>query len=245
MVPALFALVAVAIAVEPARVGSVGGADRPASGRRRPPGVLSWQARQPRVRTRRPDTAPATTTENGTEHADHRLPQSLLSAGLPRRAALEGHQRHASDVDADGNPLLYYPGDYNIVVRGHRDIAYRQQVLDRAGRRPAGGDADHAGDARRDAGSARPTWRALVNDAFAEVVATRGRRFAALATLPLNDPARIGPRTGARDDEAAAARRDALQQRQRRGARRQPVLAALRDGQRPGRRPVHPSRTTR
>jgi aminocarboxymuconate-semialdehyde decarboxylase len=29
-----------------------------------------------------------------------------------------------------------------------------------------------------------------VNDALAEIVATRGRRFAALATLPLNDPAR-------------------------------------------------------
>ena len=31
--------------------------------------------------------------------------------------------------DADNNPLLHYPGDYNIVVRGHRDIAYRAGVL--------------------------------------------------------------------------------------------------------------------
>src|SRR6516165_11666733 len=31
--------------------------------------------------------------------------------------------------DAEGNPLLHYPGDYNIAVRGHRDIDYREQVL--------------------------------------------------------------------------------------------------------------------
>src|SRR5207237_670247 len=31
--------------------------------------------------------------------------------------------------DAEGNPLLHYPGDYNVAVRGHRDIDYREQVL--------------------------------------------------------------------------------------------------------------------
>ena len=35
--------------------------------------------------------------------------------------------------DDEGNPLLHYPGDYNIVVRGHRDIDYREQVLEEAG----------------------------------------------------------------------------------------------------------------
>ncbi len=90
--------------------------------------------------------------------------------------------------DADGNPLLYYPGDYNIVVRGHRDIAFREQVLDELGvdrqvvtlTTPG----THVETPQRAADLAR-----LVNDEFAEVVATRGRRFAALATLPLNDPA--------------------------------------------------------
>ncbi len=91
-------------------------------------------------------------------------------------------------VDADGNPLLYYPGDYNIVVPGHRDIEYRQQVLDELGvdrqvvtlTTPG----THVETPARAADLA-----ALVNDAFAEVVASRGRHFAALATLPLNDPA--------------------------------------------------------
>jgi aminocarboxymuconate-semialdehyde decarboxylase len=35
--------------------------------------------------------------------------------------------------DADGNPCVHYPGDYNILVPGHRDIEYRQRVLDEHG----------------------------------------------------------------------------------------------------------------
>jgi len=30
--------------------------------------------------------------------------------------------------DNEGNPRLHYPGDYNIAVRGHRDIDYRIEV---------------------------------------------------------------------------------------------------------------------
>jgi len=36
-------------------------------------------------------------------------------------------------IDAEGNPCLHYPGDYNVAVRGHRDIAYRQGVLEKEG----------------------------------------------------------------------------------------------------------------
>ena len=90
-------------------------------------------------------------------------------------------------TDAEGNPLLHYPGDYNIVVRGHRDIDYRAQVLAELGvdtqvvslTTPG----THVETPERAAALAR-----LVNDAFADVVTTRGGRFAALATLPLNDP---------------------------------------------------------
>ena len=32
--------------------------------------------------------------------------------------------------DNAGNPCVHYPGDYNILVPGHRDIDYRQRVLD-------------------------------------------------------------------------------------------------------------------
>jgi len=90
--------------------------------------------------------------------------------------------------DQAGNPLLHYPGDYNIAVRGHRDIAYREHVL-----------AEHGVDRQvltlTTPGThvERPeravALAKLVNDAFAGVVAERGRHFSALATLPLNDPA--------------------------------------------------------
>ena len=45
------------------------------------------------------------------------------------------HSRSSVRVtyDADGNPCVHYPGDYNILVPGHRDIDYRQRVLDEQG----------------------------------------------------------------------------------------------------------------
>ena len=90
--------------------------------------------------------------------------------------------------DDEGNPLLHYPGDYNIVVPGHRDIEYRQRVLEETGidkqiltlTTPG----THIETPARAVALAQ-----MVNDSFAEIVATRGERFGALATLPLNDPA--------------------------------------------------------
>ena len=90
--------------------------------------------------------------------------------------------------DEKGNPLLHYPGDYNIAVRGHRDIEYREQVLEEAGIAKQvltlTTPGTHIEEPQRAIALA-----GMVNDAFAEVVATRGARFTALATLPLCDPA--------------------------------------------------------
>lgn len=90
-------------------------------------------------------------------------------------------------MDADGNPELHYPGDYNTAVPGHRDIAFRQRVLEEAGvdtqvitLTTPGTHVEEPGRAAR--------FASLVNDAFAQIVAERKPRFAALATLPLNDP---------------------------------------------------------
>ena len=90
--------------------------------------------------------------------------------------------------DAEDNPCVHYPGDYNILVPGHRDIDYRQRVLDehavhtqvlsfttpgRARRGPGGRRRMGADDQRRVcAGGARAAGR-----------------FSAPAPLPLNDPA--------------------------------------------------------
>jgi aminocarboxymuconate-semialdehyde decarboxylase len=91
-------------------------------------------------------------------------------------------------VDSSGNPHIHDPGDYNVAVAGHRDIAYRQEVLEREG-------VDTQVITLTTPGThvEKPAYAAklarLVNDAFAAIIAERGPRFSALATLPLNDPA--------------------------------------------------------
>ncbi len=91
-------------------------------------------------------------------------------------------------ADGEGNPVLHYPGDYNVAVRGHRDLAYRVDVLD-----------EHGVDAQVltlttpgthvETPSQAVRLAAMVNDEFREGVEKYRGRFAALATLPLNDPA--------------------------------------------------------
>jgi len=89
--------------------------------------------------------------------------------------------------DTDNNPLLHYPGDYNVVVRGHRDIDYRAEVLEKSGidkqiltfTTPG----THIETPDRSVKLAQ-----LVNESFAKIMIERGDRFAALATLPMNDP---------------------------------------------------------
>ena len=43
--------------------------------------------------------------------------------------SVKGRARSGSLWIHDGNPVLHYPGDYNVAVPGHRDIDYREQVL--------------------------------------------------------------------------------------------------------------------
>ena len=92
------------------------------------------------------------------------------------------------DLDAGGNPRLHYPGDYNVVVREHRDIDFRESELAKYGvdvqvitLTTPGTHVESPANAAKLA--------ALVNNAFAEVVARKKGKFVALATLPLNDPA--------------------------------------------------------
>ncbi len=105
---------------------------------------------------------------------------------------LEALERGPSAVrithDNEGNPWLHYPGDYNVAVRGHRDIDYREQVL-----REAGIDTQVVTLTTPGTHVETPAMAvrlaSLVNDEFAQAVADKGGRFTALATLPLNDPA--------------------------------------------------------
>lgn len=89
--------------------------------------------------------------------------------------------------DSEQNPVLHYPGDYNVVVPGHRDIAFRETALEEAG---VGkqvltftSPGTHIEPPERSVELAR-----MVNDALAAAIANRAEHFTALATLPLNDP---------------------------------------------------------
>jgi aminocarboxymuconate-semialdehyde decarboxylase len=113
---------------------------------------------------------------------NHYYPPSYLDALRP------GTSNVRVTIDDDGNPRLHYPGDYNIAVRGHRDIDYRAGVLAESGvdtqiisLTTPGTHVESPANAARLA--------ALVNDAFARVVSEKRGRFAAYSTLPLNDPA--------------------------------------------------------
>ncbi len=90
-------------------------------------------------------------------------------------------------TDAEGNPLLHYPGDYNVAVRGHRDIDYRESVLVESGIGTQVLTLTTPGTHVETPETAARLAR-LVNDAFREVVRSKKGRFTALATLPLNDP---------------------------------------------------------
>lgn len=112
---------------------------------------------------------------------NHYYPPAYLEALRSGSSAVE------VSIDSEGNPRIYYPGDYNIAVPGHRDIDYREKVLEDAGvdtqlitLTTPGTHVETPETAAR--------FASLVNDAFADVVCSKRGRFAALATLPLNNP---------------------------------------------------------
>jgi aminocarboxymuconate-semialdehyde decarboxylase len=101
-------------------------------------------------------------------------------------AVKKGPTRVRLDYGVDGNPRLHYPGDYNILVPGHRDLDYRENVLREHGVDKQVLTFTTPGVHFEEPATAVVMARA-VNNAFADEIHRR-ERFAALATLPLNDP---------------------------------------------------------
>src|SRR5205814_6925176 len=98
-----------------------------------------------------------------------------------------GSTRIQVTIEAEGHPVLHYPGDYNIAVRGHRDIAYRESVLKEHGVDTQILSLTTPGTHVEEPSMAVRLAR-LVNDGFASIVRGSNGRFAAVATLPLSDP---------------------------------------------------------
>lgn len=90
--------------------------------------------------------------------------------------------------DGEDRLLLHYPGDYNVVVRGHRDLDERIRVMDAAGIDVQAFSLTTPG-VHVEAPERGVALARLVNDAFAEAADRHPGRFAPLAALPLQDPA--------------------------------------------------------
>ncbi len=112
---------------------------------------------------------------------NHYYPPSYLEALRSGPSAVE------VTIDEDGNPRLYYPGDYNIAVRGHRDIDYREQALIEHGVHTQVLTLTTPG-THVESPETAIRLASLVNDAFADIARRKRGRFTALATLPLNVP---------------------------------------------------------
>jgi len=112
---------------------------------------------------------------------NHFYPPEFISA------VRKGPSNFTVTDDDEGNPVLYSPGDYNVVVPGHRDIEHRTRVLDEAG-------VDMQVLTFTCPGTSFETperaafLAPVINDALAGIVETRGDRFTALAHLPMNNP---------------------------------------------------------
>jgi len=102
-------------------------------------------------------------------------------------ALRSGGSRVEISIDAEGNPVLHYPGDYNVAVRGHCDAGYRISVLDEHGVDKQLLSLTTPGTHVEEPATAVRLAQ-IVNDGFAEIVANGRGRFLAMATLPLSDP---------------------------------------------------------
>lgn len=101
--------------------------------------------------------------------------------------ALKQGSRVRVTTDEEGNPVLHYPGDYNVIVPGHRDIAVRERVLEAEGVTRQVLTFTSPGTHYEEPALA-VRLAPMVNDALATIVRDHPARFSALATLPLNDP---------------------------------------------------------
>ena len=89
--------------------------------------------------------------------------------------------------DDEGNPVLHSPGDYNVIVPGHRDIDFRRNVLDEAGvdRQVITFTAPGTSIESPERAAELAT---IINDGLANARDRHPDRFTPLGHLPLNNP---------------------------------------------------------
>jgi aminocarboxymuconate-semialdehyde decarboxylase len=112
---------------------------------------------------------------------NHFFPEEYLVA------VQRGRSNFRISEDEAGNPILHSPGDYNVLVPGHRDAAFRAQVLEEAGidRQVLSFTAPGTSIETPDLAA---ELAARINDGLARTVAENPTRYSALGHLPLNHP---------------------------------------------------------
>ena len=103
------------------------------------------------------------------------------------KALQSGQSSVRVTIDADGNPNIHYPGDYNVAVRGHRDLDFRADVLEKHGVARQVVTLTTPG-THVEKPDVAVRLASMVNDEFKEAMERPDGKFTALATLPLNDP---------------------------------------------------------
>jgi len=112
---------------------------------------------------------------------NHYFPPAYLEA------LRTGESHFRITEDEAGNPVLHSPGDYNVLVPGHRDLEFRARVLDEHGVDGQVLTFTAPGTGMETPERAVELCR-IVNDALAADVKKWGGRYSALATLPMQAP---------------------------------------------------------
>jgi aminocarboxymuconate-semialdehyde decarboxylase len=99
----------------------------------------------------------------------------------------KGRSRVSVRRDARGELEVHYPGDYNVVAPGHRDLDVRLHDMESAGLSRGVLTLTTPGVHVEEAGRGIEL-AALVNDAFGGACRRHPDRFYALAALPMQDP---------------------------------------------------------
>ncbi|MAX30812.1 MAG: hypothetical protein CMG12_00510 [Candidatus Marinimicrobia bacterium] len=112
---------------------------------------------------------------------NHYFPPEYLDA------LSKGGSHFRVTTDRDGNPVLHSPGDYNVIVPGHRDLNVRERVLDEAEIQMQVITFTAPGTSIETPERAVELCQ-IVNNAFASACRARTDRFTSLGTLPMNAP---------------------------------------------------------
>jgi len=112
---------------------------------------------------------------------NHVYPQQYVEA------LQAGPSAYTVTIDEEGNPVLHSPGDYNILVPGHRLLEVRQKVLAESGLDKQVISLTAPGTLIETPERSVELSR-MINDIFAQIQADYSHQFPALGTLPLNDP---------------------------------------------------------